>query len=149
MSSPITPQEAIDRVAEYLTRPGAQRAADNDGCCQYATIIGGREHRCAIGCLLSDTQLEEARQVHGMADELLEIESIREALQQLFVASLRLNGKQDAGVEDTLAWRLQDAHDTPMNWDETGFFNARGRSGLCGIANDFGLTVPDCVKEHA
>jgi hypothetical protein len=148
VSSPITPQEAIDRVAEYLTRPGARRAANNDGLCQYVTTIGGKEHRCAIGCLLSDTQLEAARQVNGMADELLEIESIREALEPLFVFTSR-TGKQDAGVENTLAWRLQDAHDDPFNWDETGFFNARGRSGLCGIANDFGLKVPDCVKEHA
>ncbi len=57
----LPPQAAYERIRAYFTAPGAElgRSTDSrDGACSYRGVNEGRPVKCAVGCLIPDSEYD-------------------------------------------------------------------------------------------
>lgn len=132
----MTPQEIFDKVVDWITRPEARRSYDPDailgssdgvsrGLCLYEMEIDGVVQKCAVGCLLSDEDLDRSmRSFKGNVFSLFEEYGTPEYLEDVPVRLLS---------------ELQYVHDSESHWADggKGAFNAPDE--LQRVAEDFGL----------
>lgn len=132
-------QEAYELMRVYLTREGARQAVDNDGDCLYETTIGRELHRCAVGCLLMPSSLDErAQPVNNLVEQQVALRhylgSVEGLLRRFSVPELR-------DVELGFLRDAQELHDKAENW-KGGKFNV---ALLDDLAHNYGL---DVVKDE-
>lgn len=148
-------QEAYELMRVYLTRPGACRAEDGDGC-MYETTIQGVLHRCAVGCLLTAQDLAQEVEINaedlandwasGRHGESVALRDFRGTVHDILLAGYMPSAlTSDDEVEDERLFAfLTDAqrlHDHAGSWPED-LFNV---TLLDDLAAHHGLEV---VKEE-
>jgi hypothetical protein len=119
---PKTDQEAFDMVVKHLKSmpERSMKPANIRGLgmrCAYRSRDG---LACAIGCMVSD---EDARTMDAQPES---------GIDDLVFAEVVDPGE----VSRSLLSQLQDAHDDPDNWDDSGFI---GWGYLVRVADDHGL----------
>lgn len=130
-------QTAYEMMRVYLTRPGARRAftitKSGSEWCAYETQMDGEIHRCAVGCLLSPTALDE----EGFAGYMGDIDQVWDEGALFWLVKDEL-----ADIEFDFLRAAQEIHDSESNW-EGGYFHVEK---LDQLAAEFELEV---VKEVA
>jgi len=139
-----TAQAIFDTVWTHLeTQP---RRAVEGSACQYRTYapIEGEEVelRCAIGCLLPDTETDEVFAFQGGVQSLLE--EFPRLNVHVWPYDMDENEWEemdacDSSVPDAFLLRLQNAHDERGNWGVDGFVKW---GVMTEIAERYGLETP-------
>jgi len=99
----MTKQEMFDKVLDHLRAQGKRSHEKGKGC----LYRGPNGLRCAIGALIPDEAYDEAIDLGGIG-----------------VFDLPSEIKEACGIDienNRLASDLQELHDDPTNWDQSGF----------------------------
>lgn len=130
----MTQQEAYEQVRAWLTRPGAQRAQQGQEVCRYRiTMEDGTVQKCAVGCLLSEEDLDRSMgSFLGDLDELFHEYGVPDYFQPLVYFDDDMDVYHSPFLQE-----MQNAHDNVNNWSEDGF----NVVALDNVARSFQLTV--------
>lgn len=120
-------QEAYELMRIYLTRPGARQATVQVGNpCNYEINLDGFIHRCAVGCLLTESTLSQEVMIGEETDlysyktgDIVRLRDFMGNLSVLGEVGFRLPelDQVDLGFLD----EAQSIHDNHNNWSENGF----------------------------
>lgn len=106
----MTTQEAYEYMRIYFGREGARRAVPENSSegsnCRYEIELDGDKHRCAVGCLLSPSAI----------DELYERDLMSAGIDEMVSWNL-LAGEELEGVDVIFLRKAQNLHDHHWNWD--------------------------------